>query len=54
MGETVFYIDTVESIQRLLEEISANPKVLEKKRRASFELAKKELDYKELAKRIYV
>lgn len=54
MGETVFYIDTVESIRRLLEEISANPEVLEKKRRASFELAKKELDYKELAKRIYV
>lgn len=54
MGETVFYIDTVESIQGLLEEISANSEVLEKKRKASFDLAKKELDYKEQAKRIYV
>lgn len=53
MGDTVFYIDTVEDMKKLFKQISENPEILEEKRKKSFELAKEKLDYAKLAKRLY-
>lgn len=54
MENSVFYIETVQDIQNLFIKIIRNPDYLEIKRKTSYNLAKEKLDYKELAKRIYV
>lgn len=53
LGDSVFYVETVEDMKDLFEQIAQDPSILEKKRNMSFELAKEKLDYKQLAARLY-
>jgi hypothetical protein len=53
LGDRVFYIETLEDMEHLFEEISLNRNILEKKRKLSFEFAKSTLDYKKLAALLY-
>lgn len=53
LDDSVFYIETVDDIRNLIEEISRDRGVLEKKRVQSNKLAQEVLDYKRLAARIY-
>lgn len=53
LGDSVFYIESIEDMKNLFEQIALDPEILEKKRSQSFELAKEKLDYKKLAARLY-
>jgi glycosyltransferase involved in cell wall biosynthesis len=53
LGESVFYIETVEDMKKLFELISKDPQKLEDKRKMSFKIAQEKLDYKKLAARLY-
>ena len=53
LGDSVFYIDTVEDMKKLFTEISQNREILEEKRKMSDKIAKEKLDYKVLAARLY-
>lgn len=51
--DKVFYIETVEDMLALFNEIAKNPLILAKKRRLSYMEAEKTLDYRKIAARIY-
>ena len=53
LGDSVFYIDTVEDMKKLFTKISQNREILEEKRKMSDKIAKEMLDYKVLAARLY-
>lgn len=53
VGESVFYVKTVEDIRDVLTQIVKDPTVLEQKREQSFRLARNRLDYRALASRLY-
>lgn len=53
LGDSVFYIETVEDMKNLFELISKEPQILEEKRKLSFKIAQEKLDYKKLAARLY-
>ena len=53
LGDSVFYIETVDDMKDLFELIAKNPQILEEKRRISFKIAQEKLDYKKLAARLY-
>ncbi|MEA4872634.1 MAG: glycosyltransferase [Synergistaceae bacterium] len=53
LGDSVFYIETVEDMKKLFELISKDPQKLEDKRIMSFKIAQEKLDYKKLAARLY-
>lgn len=53
LGDSVFYIETVEDMKKLFELISKDPQKLEDKRKMSFKIAQEKLDYKKLAARLY-
>jgi len=53
LGKNAFYVASEEDITDLLKKISTDRNTLEEMRNKSFEFAKKELDYKVLAARIY-
>lgn len=53
LGNSVFYIETVEDMKNLFKLISKNPQKLEEKRKLSFKIAQEKLDYKKLAARLY-
>ena len=53
LGDRVFYVETIEDMEKLFEEISTNRDKLEEKRKMSFSFAKATLDYRKLAALIY-
>lgn len=53
LGDSVFYIETISDMKNLFEEILKNPEILESKRAKSNEIARRMLDYKVLASRLY-
>ena len=53
LGDSVFYIETVEDMKNLFAAISTNPDILEAKRAMSNKIARERLDYKVLAARLY-
>ena len=53
LGDRIFYIETIEDMEQLFEEISLNKHILEEKRKMSFDFAKARLDYKKLAALLY-
>jgi len=53
LGDSVFYIETVEDMKNLFELISKDPQKIEEKRKLSFKIAQEKLDYKKLAARLY-
>ena len=53
LGDKVFYVETVEDMEQLFDDISLNRNILEEKRLRSFEFAKATLDYKKLAEMLY-
>lgn len=53
LGDSVFYIQTIYDMIDLFQKVSNDKRILEDKRRQSFEIAQKRLDYKVLAARLY-
>ena len=53
LGDSVFYIETVEDMKKLFDVISTNPSILKAKRVMSNRIARERLDYKVLAARLY-
>lgn len=53
LGDSVFYIETIDDMIKVFEDISENRELLEKKRLQSYKIAKEKLDYKILASRLY-
>ena len=53
LGDSVFYIETIEDMRKLFAAISTNPDILEAKRAMSNKVARERLDYKVLAARLY-
>jgi glycosyltransferase involved in cell wall biosynthesis len=53
LGDSAFYIKKMEDINELLNKIVENPDTIEDKRKQSFSVACKKLDYKVLAERLY-
>ena len=53
LGDSVFYIETIEDMKKLFTTISINPSILEIKRVMSNKIARERLDYKVLAARLY-
>ena len=53
LGDSVFYINTIEDMVQLFKRVSLDRNVLEAKRNQSFKIAKEKLDYKKLAARLY-
>lgn len=53
LGDSVFYVKTVNDMVKVFQSISENPDQLENKRLQSYKIAKEKLDYKVLASRLY-
>ena len=53
LGDSVFYIENVEDMKNLFEEIANDRNILEGKRNMSNKIARERLDYKVLAARLY-
>lgn len=53
LGDSVFYIETVDDMVKLFQDVAENRDLLEDKRLQSFKIAKEKLDYKILAARLY-
>ena len=53
LNDSVFFINTIEDIKNVLEEISKNRESLENKRAQTNKIAREILDYKKLAARVY-
>lgn len=53
LNDSVFYVETIEDMKRIFENISENRQVLEDKRVQTNKIAKEMLDYKLLASRLY-
>ena len=53
LGDSVFYIETIEDMKKLFAAISTTPDIVEAKRAMSNKVARECLDYKVLAARLY-
>jgi glycosyltransferase involved in cell wall biosynthesis len=53
LGDSVFYVETIDDMKNLFTEILKNPEILENKRAQSNDIARRMLDYKILASRLY-
>lgn len=53
LHDSAFYIESIEDMVNLFNEISVNTEILENKRKLSFKIACEKLDYRKLAKRLY-
>lgn len=53
LGDSVFYIETIDDMAKLFSEISKDRSLLEAKRKNSNKIARERLDYKVLAARLY-
>lgn len=53
LGDSVFYIETVDDMKNLFDTIAKNPSILEEKRAQSNKIAREKLDYRVLAARLY-
>lgn len=53
LGDSVFYIETIDDMKKLFELITDNPNLIEEKRMQSNKIAREKLDYKVLAARLY-
>lgn len=53
LGDAAFYIESVDDIAMLLDEVAITPALLEQRKNQCFEIAKNKLDYKSLTRIIY-